>query len=154
MRQPAACDNCAHIGLAPCLGTTSSARVDADTRDDGNPRTWAPVRLSTEGVAFRFTDETAETEIHGPYQVEIRDGLTRAMKADEHVVTLYQGRWSGSDDHNPTRTTAIRLGQLRLQPASDAGNPTRTTAIRLGRLYPDSDDGDDFAIRLGRLRSG
>ena len=46
------------------------------------------MRLSTERVAFQFTDETAKTEIHGPYQLEIRDGLTQVMKADRHVVTF------------------------------------------------------------------
>ena len=82
------------IGLAPYLRTTTSADVDADMRDDENPLTWAPVRLSTERVAFQFTDETAKTEIHGPYQVEIKDGLTRVTQADRHVATLAQGRWA------------------------------------------------------------
>ena len=52
------------IGLAQYLRTTSSADVEADMRDDGNPLTWAPVLLSTERVAFQFTDETAKTGIH------------------------------------------------------------------------------------------
>ena len=68
------------IGLAPYLRTTSLSDVDADMRDDGNPLTWAPMRLSTERVAFQFTHETAKTEIHGLYQVEIKDGLTLVIR--------------------------------------------------------------------------
>ena len=82
------------IGLAPYPRTTSSAEVDADMRDDQNPLTWPPVRLSTERVVFQIADGTAKTEIHGPYQVEIRDGLTRVMKADRHVVTSSHGQWA------------------------------------------------------------
>ena len=63
------------IGLGPYLKATSSADADADMRDDGNPRTWAPARLSTERVTFQSTDARASTEIHGPYRVEIRAGL-------------------------------------------------------------------------------
>ena len=62
---------CIGLYLKAYLKATSSADADADMRDDGNPRTWAPARLSTERVTFQSTDARASTEIHGPYRVEI-----------------------------------------------------------------------------------
>ena len=78
-----------------CSWLAPSLRYVAPIVPDGGPLSWAPVRLSVEGVTFEFADQTAGTVVVGDYSVRTKNGLVQVVGADGcRVGTVHQGRWA------------------------------------------------------------
>ncbi len=47
---------------------------------DRRPLAWAPIRLSTEHVKFDTSSLETDVQVHGPFKIISKDGLTRSKK--------------------------------------------------------------------------
>ena len=67
---------------------------------DGGPLTWAPVRLSIEGITFNLADPTAGVVVVGDYSARTRDCLVQLVRSNGYQVCTVHGA--------PSLSAAIR----------------------------------------------
>ena len=65
-----------------CRSLAPSLRYVAPVVPDGGPLTWAPVRLSVEGVTFEFADRTAGMVVVGDYSMLTKNDLIQVVGTD------------------------------------------------------------------------
>jgi len=85
---------------------------------DGGPLTWAPVRLSIEGITFNLADPTAGVVVVGDYSARTRDCLVQLVRSNGYQVCTVHGA--------PSLSAAIRRSPA---PPSTCSHPLQAHHI-------------------------